>query len=78
MVLELHSVGFCQVEVYFKVCFEVRKIRLPFFSCQSLLLGTNVPNYICVAITVFMYAYCVNVCTYSRMFIGLFCDPPCY
>ena len=44
MVLELHSVGFCQVKVYFKVCFEVRKIRLPFFSCQSLLLGTNVPN----------------------------------
>ena len=26
-VLELHSVGFCQVKVYFKVCFEVRKIR---------------------------------------------------
>ena len=22
----------------------MRKIRLPFFSCQSLLLGTNVPN----------------------------------
>ena len=26
------------------MCFEVRKIRYPFFSCQSLLLGTNVPN----------------------------------
>ena len=26
-VLELHSVGFCQVKVYFKVCFEVQKIR---------------------------------------------------
>ena len=43
-VLIWHSVGFCQVEVYFKKCFEVRKIWLPFFSCQSLLLGTNVPN----------------------------------
>ena len=29
---------------YLKVCFEVRKIWLPFFSCQSLLLGTGVPN----------------------------------
>ena len=29
---------------YFKVCFEVQKIWLPFFSCQSLLLGTSVPN----------------------------------
>ena len=27
IVLELHSVGFCQLKVYFKVCFEVRKIR---------------------------------------------------
>ena len=26
-VLELHSFGFCQVKVYFKMCFEVRKIR---------------------------------------------------
>ena len=26
-VFELHSVGFCQVKVYFKVCFEVQKIR---------------------------------------------------
>ena len=25
-VLELHSVGFCEVKVYFKVCFEVQKI----------------------------------------------------
>ena len=29
---------------YFKVCFEVRKIRLPFFSCRSLLLSTSVLN----------------------------------
>ena len=26
-VLELLLVGFCQVKVYFKVCFEVQKIR---------------------------------------------------
>ena len=26
-VLELHSVDYCQVKVYFKVCFEVRKIQ---------------------------------------------------
>ena len=25
-VLELHSVSFCQVKVYFKVCFKVRKV----------------------------------------------------
>ena len=25
--LELHSIGFCLVKVYFKVCFEVQKIR---------------------------------------------------
>ena len=44
-VLELHSVGFCQVKVYFKVCFEVQKKSVAIFlSCQSLLLGTNVPN----------------------------------
>ena len=39
------SVGFCQVKlVTYKVCFEVRIIQLPFFSCQSLILGTNIPN----------------------------------
>ena len=43
-VLELHSVGFSQVKIYFKVCFEVRKFGSHFFSCLSLLLGTNVPN----------------------------------
>ena len=42
-VLELHSVGFHQVEVYFKVFFEVPKFG-SHFLCQSLLLVTNVPN----------------------------------
>ena len=36
--LELHSVGFCQVKVY-----KCEKFG-SHFSCQSLLLGTNVPN----------------------------------
>ena len=43
VVLELHSVAFCQVKVYFKVYFEVQKFGSHVFSCQ-LLLGTNVPN----------------------------------
>ena len=30
--------------LYFRVCFVVCKIRLPFFSCRSLLLGTSLPN----------------------------------
>ena len=35
------SVGFCQVELILR-CFEMQKNWLPFFLCQSLLLGTNV------------------------------------
>ena len=42
-VLELHSVDFRQIKVYFKVCFEVQKSG-SHFLCQSLLLGSNVPN----------------------------------
>ena len=30
--------------LYFRVCFVVCKIRSPFFSCRSLLLGTSLPN----------------------------------
>ena len=41
MALQQHSIGFCQVELILR-CFEVQKIWLPLFSCQSLLLGTNV------------------------------------
>ena len=29
---------------FYKVCFEARKIRSPFFSCLSLLLSTSVLN----------------------------------
>ena len=29
---------------YFKACFEAHKIRLPFFSCRSLLLSTSILN----------------------------------
>ena len=29
---------------YFKVCFEVHKIWLPFFPCRSLLLNTSILN----------------------------------
>ena len=39
--IELHSVSFCQVKVYVLKC---EKFGSHFFSCQSLLLGTNVPN----------------------------------
>ena len=40
-VLELHSVGFCRV----KVCvLKWEKFGSHYFSCQPLLLGTNVPN----------------------------------
>ena len=31
-------------KAYFRVCFVVHKVQLPFFSCRSLLLGTSVPN----------------------------------
>ena len=31
-------------KAYFKVCFVVYKIQSPFFSCQSLLLRTSIPN----------------------------------
>ena len=30
-------------KAYFKVCFEVQNL-VAIFSCQSILLGTNVPN----------------------------------
>ena len=43
-VLELYLSWLLSSKAYFKVCFEVWKIWLPFFPCQSLLLGTNVCN----------------------------------
>ena len=43
-VLELHFSWFLSSRAYVKVCFEVWKIWLPFFSCQSLILCTIVPN----------------------------------
>ena len=46
-VLELHFSRLLSSKAYFKACFEVRKAWLPFFSCQSLLLGTNISNDIC-------------------------------
>ena len=42
-VLELYSVGFCQVKLYFKAFWSTKNL-VAIFSCQSLLLGTNVPN----------------------------------
>ena len=54
---------------YLKVCFEVQKIWLPFFSCQSLLLGTGVPNAItseeriCKLELFVMYMRLINKCT---------------
>ena len=43
-VLELHFSWLLSSKAYLKVCFEVQKVQLPFLSCKSLLLGTNVPN----------------------------------
>ena len=39
-VLELHSVSFCQVKVYFKVCFKYENLVAIFFMS----IPTNVPN----------------------------------
>ena len=44
IVLEVHFSRLFSNKAYFRVCFEVCKIWLPFFSCRSLLLGTTVPN----------------------------------
>ena len=44
IVLEVHFSLLFSNEAYFRVCFVVCKIRLPHFSCQSLLSGTGVPN----------------------------------
>ena len=41
IVLELHLSQLFSSKAYIKVSFEVQKIQLPFFSCQSLLLDTN-------------------------------------
>ena len=43
-VIELHFRWLFSSKAYFKVCFEAGKIYWPFFSYQSLLLGTSVPN----------------------------------
>ena len=40
-VLELHFSRLLSSKAYFKVCFEMGKFWLPFFSCQPLLLGTK-------------------------------------
>ena len=42
-VLELYFTWLLSSKAYFKVFLSV-KTRQPFFSCQSLLLGTSVPN----------------------------------
>ena len=42
IVLEMHFNRLFSSIASFKVCFLVRKMRLPFFSCQSLLLSTTV------------------------------------
>ena len=43
-VLELHFSRLLSSKAYFKVCLEVWKILQPFFSCQSLLLGTIISS----------------------------------
>ena len=35
-VLELHSVGFCQVKIYFKMCFEVQNSVAIFISIPTI------------------------------------------
>ena len=42
--MELHFSQVLSSKAYFKVCCEVHKIGCYFISCQSLLLGTNLPN----------------------------------
>ena len=42
--LEVHFSQLFSNKTYFRVCFEMHKIQLPFFSYRSLLLGTNVSN----------------------------------
>ena len=44
IVLEVYFSLLFSNKAYFKVYFVVRKIWSPFFSCQSLLLGTSIPN----------------------------------
>ena len=44
IVLKVHFSRLFSNKVYFRACFEMRKIQLPFFSCQSLLLSTNALN----------------------------------
>ena len=44
IVLEVHFSLLFSNKVYFRGCFVVCKIQSPFFSCQSLLLGTSIPN----------------------------------
>ena len=42
--LKMHFSRLFSSTAYFKVCFEMCKIRLPFFSCRSLLLSTSIFN----------------------------------
>ena len=44
IVLEVYIQSAFLKQSAFKVCFVVCKLWSPFFSCQSLLLGTSVPN----------------------------------
>ena len=44
IVLEVHFNLLFSNKAYFRVYFVVHKIRSPFFSCRSLLLGTSVCN----------------------------------
>ena len=55
-VLQLHFSQLLLSKAYFKVRFEVQKIWQPFFSCQSLLLGTSVPNDACMYIQTYGYS----------------------
>ena len=54
----MHFIWLFSSIAYFRVCFEAHKIRLPFFSCRSLLLSTSVLND-CVCVCVHA---CVRAC----------------
>ena len=65
----MHLNQFFSAKAILRRVLRCKKIWLPFFSCQSLLLSTIVLNDIYTYIYIYIYIY-VCVCVYIYMYIS--------
>ena len=74
MLLIVLEVQFCLLfsnKADFRVCFVARKSGRHCFSCRSLLLGTSVPNDICIYIYIYIYIH-THIYIYTHTYIYIY------